>query len=145
LWRGRRRELEREFEAHLAGESPEVPASPFSPAEGKPDITPAELDHADIPGGSIRRGEGVAGSSKLIPPLGDFGSFTRTILAGMKRERKDPHAVEGCQALFVVNLAPKEMAGETSQGMLLDIGYADGLKPVLAIPETPVPDGARAG
>jgi hypothetical protein len=29
--------------------------------------------------------------------------------------------------------------------MLFDIGYADGLVPVLATPERPVPDGARAG
>ena len=31
------------------------------------------------------------------------------------------------------------------EGMLFDIGYADGVKPVLAIPESPVPDGTRAG
>jgi hypothetical protein len=29
--------------------------------------------------------------------------------------------------------------------MLFDIGYEGGVRPVLAIPETPVPDGARAG
>jgi hypothetical protein len=29
--------------------------------------------------------------------------------------------------------------------MLLDIGYADGIKPVLALPETEVPNGSRAG
>ena len=40
---------------------------------------------------------------------------------------------------------PRTMAGERSEGMLFDIGYADGLTPVLAVPETPVPDGARAG
>jgi hypothetical protein len=34
--------------------------------------------------------------------------------------------------------------GRVSEGMLLDIGSADGLVPVLAIPEHPVPDGTRA-
>jgi hypothetical protein len=29
--------------------------------------------------------------------------------------------------------------------MLFDIGYADGLTPVLATPERPVPPGTRAG
>jgi len=29
--------------------------------------------------------------------------------------------------------------------MLFDIGYADGVRPVLAVPEAPVPDGTRAG
>jgi tRNA-binding protein len=29
--------------------------------------------------------------------------------------------------------------------MLFDLGYADGLRPVLTVPETPVPNGTRAG
>jgi hypothetical protein len=29
--------------------------------------------------------------------------------------------------------------------MLFDIGYEDGVSPVLATPESPVPDGTRAG
>ncbi|MFN2384884.1 MAG: tRNA-binding protein, partial [Thermoanaerobaculia bacterium] len=37
------------------------------------------------------------------------------------------------------------MAGLVSEAMLLDIGYADGISPVLAVPEKTVPDGARAG
>jgi tRNA-binding protein len=37
------------------------------------------------------------------------------------------------------------MAGEVSEGMLFDIGYADGITPVLATPEKHVPDGTRAG
>jgi len=48
-------------------------------------------------------------------------------------------------ALFVLNLPEKKMAGERSQGMLFDIGYADGITPCLAIPEIPVPNGSRAG
>jgi tRNA-binding protein len=36
------------------------------------------------------------------------------------------------------------MFGVLSEGMLFDIGFSDGLRPVLAIPETPVPDGCRA-
>jgi hypothetical protein len=37
------------------------------------------------------------------------------------------------------------MRGEVSEGMLFDIGYADGLSPVLAITEKTIADGARAG
>jgi tRNA-binding protein len=29
--------------------------------------------------------------------------------------------------------------------MLFDIGYADGIRPELAVPESPVPNGSRAG
>jgi len=37
------------------------------------------------------------------------------------------------------------MAGELSEGMLFDLGYADGIPPALAMPERPVPNGTRAG
>ncbi|MFW1499228.1 tRNA-binding protein, partial [Vibrio parahaemolyticus] len=53
--------------------------------------------------------------------------------------------IVGKQALFVVNLPPRTTRGVLSEGMLFDIGYADGLVPVLAMPERPVPDGTRAG
>jgi tRNA-binding protein len=46
---------------------------------------------------------------------------------------------------MTVNLEPKKMMGEISEGMLFDIGYADGVKPALAVPESKVPDGTRAG
>ena len=45
----------------------------------------------------------------------------------------------------MVNLAPRKMMGEVSEGMLFDIGYADGIDPALAVPEKAVPDGSRAG
>ncbi len=35
--------------------------------------------------------------------------------------------------------------GQNSEGMLFDLGYADGLAPVLAVPENKIPDGTRAG
>jgi hypothetical protein len=37
------------------------------------------------------------------------------------------------------------MMSEVSEAMLFDIGYADGIIPVLAVPEKPVPNGVRAG
>jgi hypothetical protein len=37
------------------------------------------------------------------------------------------------------------MGGEVSEGMLFDIGYADGISPVLAVPEKHIANGARAG
>jgi tRNA-binding protein len=63
----------------------------------------------------------------------------------MKQERSNPQEIVGRQALFVVNLEPKRMAGEVSEGMLFDIGFADGITPVLAVPEREVPNGVRAG
>jgi tRNA-binding protein len=48
------------------------------------------------------------------------------------------------QTLFIVNLEPRKLKGVTAKGMLFDIGYADGITPVLANPEKPVPNGSRA-
>jgi tRNA-binding protein len=75
----------------------------------------------------------------------NFGDHTRTILAGIKKERANLRELEGRQTLFVINLEPRKMAGEISEGMLFDIGYADGVAPALAVPERPVPNGTRAG
>ena len=111
----------------------------------KPAIATDLLDRVDIRVGTIERVEDVPQSDKLVKLTVDFGDFKRQVLVGLKRERSDPQEVAGKQALFVVNLAPRQMAGEVSEGMLFDIGYADGVRPVLAVPESPVPDGTRAG
>jgi len=115
------------------------------PAPIKPTVPLSALDALDIRIGRIEAVEDVAKSDKLVRLTVSFGDHRRTILAGMKKERADPTEIVGRQALFVVNLPPRRMMGEASEGMLLDIGYADGLIPALAVPERPVPDGARAG
>ena len=112
----------------------------------KPNITIDDLDKIDIRVGTIVLVEDVEKSKKLIKMTVDFGDFTRTILSGLKEEREDPKAeIEGKQALFVVNMAPRKMAGEVSEGMIYDIGYEDGIVPVLAVPESEVPNGVRLG
>jgi len=110
----------------------------------KPLISPEDLQKIDIRVGTIISVEDLPASNKLVKLTVEFGDHRRNILAGMKKERANPKEIEGKQALFVVNFAPRKMAGEVSEGMLFDIGYADGITPVLAIPEKPVPDGTRA-
>jgi len=117
----------------------------FEPAGVKPEISYDELERIDIRIGTIRSVADVDGADKLVKMAVDFGDHQRTILAGLKEERENPAELEGRQALFVVNLKPRRMRGEISEGMLFDIGYADGLLPRLAVPETPVPNGTRAG
>ncbi len=111
----------------------------------KPLIAIDEFEKVDIRVGKIEQVEDIEGSKKLVRLIVEFGDHQRKILAGIKQERANPKEIEGKQALFVVNLAPRKMMGEVSEGMLFDIGYADGLTPVLAIPEKPVPNGTRAG
>ena len=117
----------------------------FRAAPVKPTISLHLLQQIDIRVGTIETLEDITESKKLVRLTVDFGDHKRRILAGIKQERADPREIEGRQALFVVNLEPKRMAGEVSEGMLFDIGYPDGITPVLAVPEKPVPSGARAG
>lgn len=100
----------------------------FTPAPIKETITYKDLTKLDIRVGTIELVEDVPKSDKLVRLTVDFGDHKRNILVGMKQERDDPKAeVEGKQALFVVNLEPRKMMGELSEGMLFDMGYDDGI------------------
>ena len=84
--------------------------SNFAPAPIKPICTIAELDKLDIRVGTVAAVEFVAGSDKLVKLTVEFGDRRRSVLAGLLNERVDPKAeLEGRQALFVVNLAPRAM------------------------------------
>jgi tRNA-binding protein len=117
----------------------------MTPAPVKAPVSAEDVEKLDVRVGTIRLVEDVPSSTKLVRLTVDFGDHRRQVLAGLKKERADPREIEGRQALFVVNLPPRRMAGELSEGMLFDIGFADGVTPVLAVPEKPVPDGTRAG
>jgi tRNA-binding protein len=117
----------------------------MKPAPVKPTISADLLDQIDVRVGTILTVTDVPNSEKLVALEVSFGDHKRTVLAGMKWERANPREIKGKQALFVVNLTKKRMAGILSEGMLFDIGYSDGITPVLAAPETHVPDGARVG
>jgi tRNA-binding protein len=117
----------------------------MTPSPVKPVITADILDQIDIRVGTIELVENVADSDKLCQLRVNFGDHHRTIIAGTRKERANPKEIEGKQALFIVNLEPRKMRGVLSEGMLFDIGYADGVRPVLAMPESLVPNGTRAG
>jgi tRNA-binding protein len=117
----------------------------MTPAPIKPSVSIDVLNQIDVRVGTILSAVCVPNSDKLVQLRVSFGDHERTIVAGLKAERPDPREIEGRQALFVVNLEPRKMRGVLSEGMLFDIGYADGVRPVLAMPESPVPDGTRAG
>jgi len=115
------------------------------PAPVKPTISLPDLEKIDVRVGTIVTVEDVPGSDRLVKLAVDFGDHRRQIVAGLRQERANPREVEGRQAIFVVNLEPRRIRGEISEGMLFDVGYADGIVPVLAGPERPVHDGTRLG
>ena len=117
----------------------------MNPAPIKPEISFTDFEKLDIRVGTITLVSEVENSKKLMKLTVDFGDHTRSIMAGIKQELDNPKEIEGRQTLFVLNLPERKMAGEVSQGMLFDIGYADNITPCLATPEVLVPNGSRAG
>jgi len=117
----------------------------FKVAPLKPRVAADVMDKLDVRVGTIERVEDIERSDKLVKLLVDIGDRKVNVLVGMKKEREHPEEIEGKQALFVVNIEPRKMMGMVSEAMLYDIGYQDGIVPVLAIPERTVPNGARAG
>jgi tRNA-binding protein len=120
-------------------------AAAFAPAPVKAELDAGVLEKLDVRAGTIRAAVPVPGADRLALLTVDFGDRTRSIVAGIRTERPSLDAVVGVQALFVVNLPPKKIRGELSEGMLFDVGFADGLRPAFAQPECPVPNGVRAG
>src|SRR5216684_1986084 len=78
--------------------------SEFTPAPVKPVVGIEALESLDIRVGAIERVEDIPGSEKLMKLTVNFGDHSRTILAGIKKERENPREIEGRQALFVLNL-----------------------------------------
>ena len=103
-----------------------------------------DFDKLDIRCGRITHLEAVPKSKKLVAFTISFGDFERTIVSAMQEDRDDWAELTGRQCLCLVNLAPRKMAGIASQGMILEVGYDDGVHPLpLVVPEWEVPDGAR--
>jgi len=134
-----------QIERLLASRTPDRDGRPFSPAPPKAPVDHALLERLDVRAGTIRAASPVPAADRLALLTVSFDDRERTIVAGIRTERPSLDAIVGRQALFVVNLEPKKIRGHVSEGMLFDIGFADGLRPAFAVPEWPVPDGVRAG
>lgn len=83
-------------------------------------ITLDDFIKCDIRVGTVVAADRIPGS-KLLKLSVDFGEDPlkyRTILAGIGKDF-EPSALWGKQFAFVVNLPPREMKGEVSEGMIL--------------------------
>lgn len=97
----------------------------------------------DIRVGTIKAAEKVAKTKKLLKLTVDTGIDTRTIVSGIA-EHFEPEQLVGKQACFLVNLAPREIKGITSNGMILMAQDADG-KLRLVQPNEAVKPGSQVG
>ncbi len=94
-------------------------------AAPKPDISYDEFSKMDIRVGTIIEAEKVAKTKKLLKLTIDTGYDKRTVVSGIA-EFFEPEAIIGQQVSLLVNLAPRELKGIQSQGMILMAEDADG-------------------
>lgn len=105
-------------------------------------ITIDDFAKCEIRVGLITAAAPVPESKKLIQLTVDLGTEigTRTILTGLLGYYPDMTTFVGHKYLFLVNLAPRAMAGIESQGMFLAL---DGETPPLVAVSDSVPVGSR--
>ena len=84
----------------------------MNPSPIKDIISFEDFEKLDIRVGTIIAVYEVEKSNKLMKLMVDFGDHTRSILAGIKQERENPIEIVNKQALFVLNLPERKMAGE---------------------------------
>jgi methionyl-tRNA synthetase len=103
-------------------------------------IAKEDFDRVDVRIGTIVAAERIPKKDRLLKLSVDLGEAQpRTIIAGIA-EKHAPEGLVGKQALFVANLAPRELGkGLVSQGMLL----AAGDDAILTTVARDVPPGTR--
>ncbi|MBZ0232897.1 MAG: methionine--tRNA ligase subunit beta, partial [Deltaproteobacteria bacterium] len=104
------------------GASPDESKPVFAPAPIAATITYDDFARLDLRVGHVVAAEAVPKARKLLKLSVDLGEGRhRTIVAGIA-EAFQPAALVGRRVLVVANLAPREMRGVTSEGMILAAG-----------------------
>jgi methionyl-tRNA synthetase len=106
----------------------------------KEDISFDEFSKMDIRVGTIIAAEKVAKTKKLLKLTIDTGIDQRTVVSGIA-EYHEPENIIGKQVSILVNLAPREIKGIMSQGMILMAENANG-ELVFVSPTVAVNDGS---
>jgi methionine--tRNA ligase beta chain len=95
----------------------------------------------DLRVGTIKSCEPHPNADKLLVLQVDLGSEQRQILAGLKAYY-EPEYLVGKQIIVIANLAPRQMRGLESQGMLLAASNDDKDQVIFVTPEKPIDPGA---
>ena len=111
--------------------------------EQKPEVTFDDFQKMDIRVSTILEAEKVAKTKKLLKLTIDTGIDKRTIVSGIA-EYYTPEQLVGRQVLVLANLAPREIKGIESRGMILMAEDALG-RLVLVQPEDKTMSGAMIG
>ena len=116
----------------------EIVATEVKPAKAFIEYT--DFEKMDIRVGTIIEAEKVAKTKKLMKLIIDTGIDKRTVVSGIA-EYYEPKDVIGKQVSILVNLAPKELKGIISNGMILMAEDNDG-KLVFTVPADKTTNGS---
>lgn len=128
-------QLQRLEDSRLANIAAEKPAEPQ-----KETITYDDFDKMDIRVGTIVEAEKVPKAKKLLKLTIDTGIDRRTVVSGIA-ESFSAEEVVGRQVCILVNLAPREIKGILSNGMILMTEHPDGRLEFIA-PSAKVKEGS---
>jgi methionine--tRNA ligase beta chain len=84
-----------------------------------------------------------ANADKLLVLQIELGTEKRQICAGLRQHIADPQSLVGKQIVVVANLAPRQMRGEISQGMLLAATDLATGKVIVVTPSEAVAAGSK--
>ena len=84
-------------------------------------ITFEDFKKLDLRVGEVKYVEDLEGADSLYKVIVDIGDEERQVLAGLK-DYYEKEEIEGKKVVIIVNLEPKVMFGEESQGMILAAG-----------------------
>ncbi|MCQ2535564.1 MAG: methionine--tRNA ligase [Lachnospiraceae bacterium] len=127
----------------LAPEKTEEKSEDVIDIEPKEEIAFDDFMKLQFQVGEIISCEAVAKSKKLLCSQVKIGSKTYQIVSGI-RKQYSPEEMPGKKVMVLVNLAPREIAGVKSEGMLLCAEGKDG-ELSLMTPERDMPAGAEIG
>ncbi len=107
----------------------------------KETVSFSDFQKFDLRVGKVLGVEKVQGSNNLLKMKVDLGKEygVRQILAGLAK-LYSPGDLKGKKFIFVANLAPKEMMGEASEGMILCADF-DGVISIIPVKRT-IKEGA---
>ena len=133
--------IERQIEKLNAKKaSMETPNQAAAVAPAKAVVSYDQFSEMDIRVGTIVAAEKVEKTQKLLKLTIDTGMDTRTVVSGIA-EHYAPEAIIGQQVSILVNLAPRELKGILSEGMILMAENAEGTL-CFVTPSTAMPAGS---
>ncbi len=94
--------------------------------EVKSTVTYDDCAKLDLRIGTITSADHHPNADRLLRVMVDLGSEQRQICAGIKQYYEDPSVLVGKQIVVIVNLEPRTIRGEVSNGMLLAASNSDG-------------------